>query len=393
MHEGIWNVTARHDVKLIRRELARHRQMFAEREGRPPELVIGILKLGGHGDFLQQLVFARAVRKRWGKRRALLVLFSRQLRPTRAMVNGVATDDDVDMTLLAAAMRPMRLDNLVHMPLTCRDWRRMVTQLARCVDVLWDVQYVAAAYWRDLDRHLREQVDCDRHLKHFSRFYSGFPRLGNPEIHWLRMTQWELLAESSGLDVREDDLELAPPGTCDLADRLGPYVTIHNGAGGTAFMKRMPPPLMDAVAAAVRRQGLEVVQLGKKDDRLEPPICGARDLRGLPMALSMSVVQKARLHVDVEGGLVYVARGVRTPSCVFFGPTSPHVFRFESNYNTYRCDARLPAEPVCEPCWWSCRTWAHRCPKGHPWCRNMPQTGAEAAEAVTQALQCIEGEA
>ena len=194
-------MTVRQDLKLIRRELARHRRMFAEREGRPPELVIGILKLGGHGDFLQQLVFARAVRKRWGKRRALLVLFSRQLRPTQAVVNGVTTDDDVDTTLLAAAMRPMHLDNLVHMPLTGLAWRRMVPQLARCVDVLWDVQYVAAAYWRDLDRHLREQVACDRHLKHFSRFYSGFPRLGNPEIHWLRMTQWELLAESSGLVI------------------------------------------------------------------------------------------------------------------------------------------------------------------------------------------------
>jgi len=367
--------------KVVKEKVGAYRAEYGVRPG----LVIGILKLGGHGDLLQQLVFAKAVRKRW--RRALIVVFSRALAPTRAVVGGEVFDDHVDATLFANAAEAMRLGPIVHVPLALAGWRAAVPLLRGLVDCLWDVQYVAASYWRDLKRHGREQLEFDSRLKYYSRFYSGFPCLSNPELHCLRMTQFELLAESTGLDVCEDDLRLAAPDADAALADAGDYATLHNGAGGGAVLKTLPLAHMEAVAAALARQGLAVVQIGKRDDAKEPPILGTRDLRGLPMMASMAVMARAKLHVGIEGGPIYVAKGLGVPRAVFIGPTSPHVFGFADSVNLVRCGA--DGEPVCEPCWWSRSRWDRRCPKGLPYCANFPQSPEEAAEAVGNASRVM----
>lgn len=375
------------EIGLIKQQIKEAKQTFKEKEGRPPELTIGILKMGGHGDFLQQLVFARAVRRKWGARRALLVLFSRALSPTMAEVQGQKYADHVNIALLDAAIGPMQLDNVLHMPLTVSNWRRLVHSLCNSVDCLWDVQYVAKAYWRDLDKHAREQLESDKYLALYSRYYSGFPLLSNPELHWLRMTQWELLADSTGLDVREDDLRLEAPDLGDDMSDLKPYVTLHNGAGGKAMLKCLPPACMDSISVWLKGQGITPVQLGIKDDSREPPITGATDYRGVPVAISLALLKNASLHVDIEGGLVYMAKGVGCPRCVFFGPTSPHVFKFHDNVtDAYRCRKDSLGEPACQPCWWWKDTWDRRCPKGLPWCHNLPHK-EEAVESVKKALE------
>ena len=382
----------------LRRALKNARKDYRAAFGHSPELLIGILKMGGHGDFMQQLVFAKAVRKRWGPRKALIVLFTRLLAPTLAFVGGRPFADHVSATLFESAAGAMGLGPVVHMPLPAHSWRGLVHDLAAMTDCLWDVQYVAASYWRDLGRHLEEQVEFDARLKFYSRFYSGFPHLSNPELHSLRMTQWELLADSTGLDVREDDLVLEAPSLGGALDELGDYATIHNGAGGGAVLKRMPPAHMDAVARAIARRGLKVVQLGKKDDAKEPPVVGALDMRGLPMKVSMGILARARLHVDVEGGLVYVAKGLGVPRAVFIGPTSPFVFGFSDSYNLYRtadgcCSILTPEpypEPRCRPCWWSRPGWDKRCPKGLPFCGNFPPSPEEAAEWIGRVLDDLE---
>jgi len=384
----------RSTIEPIRTALKEQREAFRAAFGHSPELVVGILKMGGHGDFLQQLVFAKAVRRRWGATRALLVLFSRALAPTMAEVAGQPLEDHVTQTLFENAAAAMRLGPIVNMPLAVPSWRAVVPVLRGLVDCLWDVQYVAASYWRDLTKHGREQLEFDARLKLYSRFYSGFPTLSNPELDGLWMSQWDLLRESTGLDVREDDLRLSPPDIGDIVDRAGDYATLHNGAGGHALLKRMPPAHMDAVAAALGRRGLKAVQLGKRDDAGEPPILGAQDLRGIPMRLTLGVVAGAKLHVDVEGGLVYVAKGLRTPRAVFIGPTSPHVFGFADSYNLVRtadeecsCFCGSPfVPPRCTPCWWHRPLWDRRCSRGLPYCANFPASPDQAASWIERVL-------
>jgi hypothetical protein len=385
---------ARSTIEQIKKALKGQREAFRDAFGHTPELVVGILKMGGHGDFLQQLVFAKAVRKRWGAKRALLVLFSRALSPTMAEVAGQPHEDHVAQALFENAAAAMRLGPIVNMPIAVPSWRAVVPALRGLVDCLWDVQYVAASYWRDLRRHAREQLEFDSRLKFYSRFYSGFPSLSNPELHGLGMSQWDLLRESTGLDVREDDLLLTPPDIEAVVERAGDYATIHNGAGGHAVLKRMPPAQMDAVAAALARRGLKVVQLGKKHDAKEPPVLGAQDLRGIPMRMSMGILAKARLHVDVEGGLVYVAKGLGVPRAVFIGPTSPHVFGFADSHNLFRtgedacsCFCANPfAQPRCTPCWWRRPLWDLRCSKGLPYCGNFPASPEQAAGWIERVL-------
>jgi len=382
----------------LRRALKKARKDYLAAFGHRPELVIGILKMGGHGDFLQQLVFAKAVRKRWGPRKALIVLFTRLLAPTLAFVGGRPYADHVSATLFESAAGAMRLGPIIHMPLASGGWRGLVSELAAATDCLWDVQYVAASYWRDLGRHLSEQVEFDARLKLYSRFYSGFPQLSNPELHTLRMTQWELLADSTGLAVSEDDLVLEAPSLGGALAELGDYATIHNGAGGNAILKRMPPAHMNAIARVIAERGLKVVQLGKKNNAKEAPVLGAVDMRGLPMRVSMGILARARLHVDVEGGLVYVAKGLGVPRAVFIGPTSPFVFGFADSYNLYRtasggCSVLTPEpypEPRCRPCWWGRPLWDRECPKGLPCCGNFPPTPEEAVRWIERVLDDLE---
>ena len=105
----------------------------------------------------------------------------------------------------------------------------------------------------------------------------------------------------------------------------------------------------------------------------------AEDLR--PIRATAAVIAGAQLHVDIEGGLVYVARAGGTRSVVFFGPTPVATFGFPDNVNV--CMER------CRPCWWSREGWGAECPKGHAHCRNMPDP-AQAAEVVTRALEEME---
>ena len=380
----------RSEVKMIRDQIKKAQATFKEKEHRAPELTIGILKMGGHGDFLQQLVFARAVRKRWGARRALIVLFSRALSPTMANVQGEKYVDHVNLALLDAAIGPMKLDNVLHMPMTMSNWRRMVPSLAPLVDCLWDVQYVAKAYWRDLEKHSKEQMESDQRMSLYTRYYSGFPLLGNQEIHWLRMTQWELLKDSSGLDVQEQDLLLDAPDLADDMADIRPFVTLHNGAGGNAKLKTMPHSHMEALSLWLIQHGITPVHLGIKDDNREPPIAGAKDFRGVPVSISLAILKKAALHVDIEGGLVYMAKGVGCPRAVFFGPTSPHVFGFHDNtVNAYMCREKNLGEPVCNPCWWHKEGWDEKCPKGLPFCRNFPKTAGEVIGIIEGALDTL----
>jgi len=263
------------------------------------------------------------------------------------------------------------VDSAIQVP--AADWRMLVQELAPAFDVLYDVQYVAGAYFRSLRRFAAEQLAANTRLARYAYYYSRFP-WSNAELAETGQSQWEMLARSSGLDVSDDDLFIEPaaePGTVPGE----PYVTLHNAAGGRAAAKCLPMGVADAIAARVRAMGFVAVHVGTRG---EEPIAGCLDRRGLRIHATAAVIAGARLHVDIEGGLVYIARAVGTRSVVFFGPTPVATFGFQGNVNV--------SLARCRPCWWSRPGWERACPRGHPHCRNLPDA-AQAADAVARALE------
>jgi len=416
----------------IRDEIRRHRARFGRK------LHVGVFKLGGHGDFMQQLAFARAARRRWPRNQATLTLITKlsspvppggpsfPLPPGEGQGEGRWKSDrghDPALTLSLPHPNPLPggegnegrpspyplpggegkedvteqilrgcdfVDSCLEVPAT--DWRVAVQELAPAFDVFYDVQYVAGTYFRNPRRFAAEQAEANARLARYAYYYSRFP-WSNAELAETGQSQWEMLARSSGLDVSEEDLFIQPTRNAEGGTRNEEakqpdssavpssefalprsYVTLHNAAGGGAVLKCLPPATFDAIARRLQKLGVVAVQVGVPRERA---MAGCVDLRGLTINETAAVIAGARLHVDLEGGLVYVARAVGTRSVVFFGPTPAVTFGFRGNVNL--------SLGRCRPCWWSREHWERACPKGHSHCRNLPDE-AEAVAAVEKGL-------
>ena len=103
--------------------------------------------------------------------------------------------------------------------------------------------------------------------------------------------------------------------------------------------------------------GIQIVQLGApKTGQLVPGVdlnlVGKTNLREVFVLL-----KHARLHVDIEGGLVHMAHAVGTKSVVLFGPTNLGFFGYPENRNL---------SSACTDCWWLTRDWMPNCVRGLP---------------------------
>ena len=173
-----------------------------------------------------------------------------------------------------------------------------------------------------------------------------------------------------------------PEPEAGAADPLGPvlgrnYVTIHHGAARTMAgasglqTKNLPLSSWAAIVAAVQAEGYAVVQLGDEAEALVPGV--DLDLRGAGgLERTAGVLKQAAAHLDTEGGVVHLARAMRVPGVVLFGPTSLGFFGYPQNAN-------LPPQE-CGDCWWLTRRWSAACARGFetPVC----MTGHEAAAVV-----------
>ncbi len=261
---------------------------------------------------------------------------------------------------------------------------------------------------------IAEQLAADERLSDFRDLYDHTMESNNLLGKRYQISQWDLMSATAGFRIGPEDL--AVPTECAKLDgfaesplldcglriadcglgaeirnhqseirNFAGCVTIHNSEGGAGRTKCLPPDVPAAIVAALLARGERVVQVGARDPEREPPIQGAVDLRGLRMPETARVIRAARLHVDVEGGLVYVAKAVGTPAVVFFGPTPPVVFGFPGNLNTTRAICPPPYGPHC---WWAKPDWFYRCPHGCPSCLNLPQPETAAA-LVLKALGAL----
>jgi len=92
------------------------------------------------------------------------------------------------------------------------------------------------------------------------------------------------------------------------------------GAQFSAYTKEWPFDRWQILSRSLRHEGHQLVQLGTKAD---PLVEGATDLRDrTSLADAAATLERARLFVGLESGLMHVAAAVGTPSVIIYGGRS-----------------------------------------------------------------------
>lgn len=153
-----------------------------------------------------------------------------------------------------------------------------------------------------------------------------------------------LAAQMAGLVGLELPANWAPVYRPRSTARVEPgTVVIQNSCRGAlyaAVTKEWPFERWGFLVERLIAEGHQVVQIGTRHD---PPVQGAVDLRGqtdLPRAAS--VLEKAKLFIGLESGLMHLAAAVRVPSVIIYGGrTRPHEtgypFHFHAGVSRLPC--------------------------------------------------------
>jgi len=166
------------------------------------------------------------------------------------------------------------------------------------------------------------------------------------------------------------------------------YITVQDGWDANFPLKTSdtrPTKVWSATAWAALVAELKARHPDKKIVQLGSPKTGS-DIAGVDLNLrgkislreALAILKYAALHVDTEGGLVHMARGMHTRSLVLFGPTNEKFFGYRRNKNLV---------PPCNNCWWLTNDWMSDCLRGLavPECMTH-HTPAGVADAVSQCL-------
>jgi len=288
---------------------------------------IACFKPGGVGDYLTLCAFARAARRHWearlGVRSAGAGDGACEVRATWARSEPVRERRGETVGVLVIGREcgmPLDFDKgngqpgiNAHFNMPEIGWAFQASKLAPLVDVLYDVRYTAREIIRDKVRFAEADAQARDRLDYWRAYYDFFPWSSQYLEGRVGLSQWELLSETAGFEVTPDDLFMATEavslgdhGVSDLpaSPLLDGCVTMHNGEGGTGKMKVLPRDVPTAIAAALIAKGIPVAQVGVRAENKEPMTRGVIDMRGLRLPETAAVIQKARLHIDVEGELV-----------------------------------------------------------------------------------------
>ena len=221
-------------------------------------------------------------------------------------------------------------------------------------DVLYDAMSpVVKTYYRD---NPAAQALADSRLAPYGAIYAGYP-FDSWRLWHVRRSWADLMAATTGLDVRAKDLACAAPLECaplppaaavppggsieDLAASSGlaelpaftearPYVVVHRGAGGDGRNKTMPRAVANAIIARLQGAGFPCVQVGMKGEESLPT---QWKMLGLRLPLTNRLIKGALCLVDNEGFLPHMAKGLDVPAAVLFSVTPYEVYSLEGNLN------------------------------------------------------------
>lgn len=131
--------------------------------------------------------------------------------------------------------------------------------------------------------------------------------------------------------------------------------------GAQQNTKRWPAERYGQLAARVLGAGMQVALIGGAADVAAAEIVrraapGAADLVGAtPLSMLGGVIKRCAAFVGNDSGPMHIARALRIPTLVFFGPTDPRQFDLNGHALMYRA-------LECSPCHFY---GTARCPKGH----------------------------
>lgn len=139
------------------------------------------------------------------------------------------------------------------------------------------------------------------------------------------------------------------------AGRIAPrQIVIHSTGRSAQFVSSNKEWFVDRFQSVVDalRDRFDFVQLGAAGD---PPLAGARDLRGrTTLRESAAIVSASRVVVCLEGFLMHLARAVDVRAVVIYGGAlSPAISGYSTNENLF---SAVP----CAPCWQRNRCDYHR---------------------------------
>jgi heptosyltransferase-2 len=156
------------------------------------------------------------------------------------------------------------------------------------------------------------------------------------------------------LEIKSDScLVLAPPAamTERVALALESRPSVGLVIGSEWETKRWPPRAWAALARKLLEAGLRPVLLGAPRERpIAAEVCAASsssemlDWTGNSIPESVAAIALMKAVVGGDTGLVHVARALRTPAVILFGPTNPGVHRFEPSTRVLRLGLD------CQPC-------------------------------------------
>ena len=315
-------------------EQARIDRSFAqETEGK---LKIAMVRLGGLGDSFLLACHAKAVKRRWPNSNITLYI--------RDKFEPIADMEAVDRSVVCGNA----------------NWWDLVAELRKKshYDIIIDNRYATKIYYGNarLDDDKRE---TDKAFKPYARFYDEWIRschgLGD-----LKVSTFDLFYKSTGLVGGEDDIKFPLKNEHFKFSQLlsdQKYVTVHNGSDIARQTKCWPTSHWVELVKSLKERGYKVVQLGA---RYEEAIEGTYNLCGMASIFeSVALISQAEFHVDTEGGLVHMAKGVGVRSIVIFGPTPTTCFHYESNL-------AVTSDVDCLGCWWQTDYWWRDCPRGIP---------------------------
>lgn len=164
---------------------------------------------------------------------------------------------------------------------------------------------------------------------------------------------------------------------------LGPEARLAALCIGSVWpTKRWPPVYFTSLAESLRARGITPVLFGSQDElpiarRIEESTREAMpSCVGNTLAESAALLERCRLAVGGDTGLMHMARALGTPCAIIYGPTDSRMHRFGEESRV------LVARVKCRPC---SRHGHHRCPEGHHDCMRLvsPEQVMDAVRQLT----------
>lgn len=306
---------------------------------------IGIVRNGaGLGDTILLTSLITAIKEKWPESYLYLFISSENQRQFLARFKAIdkiiAISDKIDFNKASVELGLAKILSREYL------------------DIVFLDRYVIRGFFK---KEAPLKYALDKIFNQYNLNFYNFPHNANCLLTF-KKNEYEIRSVSSGLNISPHRLTiiLEDADYVYLKNLPETFATIHHGADSKIYFKRegnlqTKNWFVDRwamVRGFIKSNGYDVIQIGVLNDEYIP---GAIDMRGkTSVTEAAAILKKSVLHLDTEGGIVHLAKAVRTKSIVLFGPTAVEFYGYKDNVNIQSGN--------CKNCWWSTPDWQIRCP-------------------------------